>query len=829
MDAGGAPGVDPFLRRIAPGSPRVNLLRCALSCKWRINEIFAMTIRQRIALLIVLVFAALAGVGGFAVMQARQSATQVRSVTEGVVPSALQSMALMTQLKDVQIATLNMVAAADGAAVEQTRKDLTARKSVLQDALAEQLKGADSPAQVGLIKQAQESLQNYFASIDDTARFKLAGNKELAEASLGGTVDQYLREQGEVMQTLQVEKNRSKDAAIAALNAGMARTQSTLSVVTIAAVVVLCFIGLMLYRQIVRPVAEMQIKMTEIATSQDFTLRVPVTRDDEIGKAMVAFNTMVEKIQESTELVRQKTADIHSMMHAIPQGVMTLEAGGRIHPEYSAYLASILETDRIAGQPVMEILFGNVTLGSDALAQVDTAIGACIGEDEMNFEFNAHLLPREIEKTMAGGNVKVLDLNWSPMSDAAGTITRLLLCVRDVTELRELARAADAQKRELAIIGEILGVTHEKFQEFCQAALAFIDENAGLIARAATATVPERAEAVVLLFRNMHTIKGNARTHGLVQLTDAIHHIEETYDHLRSGVEAWDTERLARELQQGRAVVQEYARINAVKLGRQGPGRRGSVDKFVMVPKDHLSHLLATLQSANANVAGSLENAVDETIRALHRLGTEHLAQTLAGVLESLPSLARELGKSAPICTIEDHGVLVRSQIGGTLRNVFMHLYRNALDHGIETPERRIAAGKPAAGRITVDASIESGQLRLVMRDDGQGLALGSLRAKALAKGLIGPDESLDAIAVANLIFAPGFSTAEKVTQVSGRGVGMDAVRGFIEAEGGAIALELESVRGVADREHAAFRVVITLPARFAVARERDVSALVAA
>jgi HAMP domain-containing protein/HPt (histidine-containing phosphotransfer) domain-containing protein len=770
-----------------------------------------MTIRQRISLLIVLVFAALAIVGGFAVVQARQSATQVRSVTEGVVPSAMQSMALMTQLKDVQIATLNMVAASDAASVEQTRKDLAARKSDLQAALAAQLKSADSPAQVGLIKQAQESLQNYFSSIDDTARFKLAGNKDLAEASLGGTVDQYLREQGEVMQTLQVEKNRSKDAAIAALNAGMVRTQSTLSIVTVAAVIVLCFIGLMLYRQIVRPVAEMQRKMTEIANSQDFTLRVPVTRDDEIGRSMTAFNAMVEKIQESTELVRQKTADIHSMMHAIPQGVMTLEVGGRIHPEYSAHLSAILETDQIAGRPVMEVVFDGVTLGSDELSQVDTAIGACIGEDEMNFEFNAHLLPAEIEKTLPSGKTKVLDLNWSPMSDAAGTMTRLLLCVRDVTELRELARAADAQKRELAIIGEILGVTHEKFHEFCEAALAFFDENARMIARASAATEPERVEALALLFRNMHTIKGNARTHGLVQLTNVIHHIEETYDHLRHGVEAWDTERLTRELEQGRAVLQEYAQINEVKLGRQGPGRRGAVDKFVMVPRDHLSRLLATLQSADANVAGSLEHAVNETIHALHRVGTERLAETLSGVLESLPSL-------------EDRGVLMRSQIGGTLRNVFMHLYRNALDHGIETPERRLAAGKPAEGRIELDASLDSGLLKLVMRDDGRGLALGRLRAKALANGLIDEDESLEAVDIANLIFAPGFSTADKVTQVSGRGVGMDAVRGFIEAEGGAIELELEAADAAVDCEHAAFRVVITLPGKFAVARERAAS-----
>jgi two-component system chemotaxis sensor kinase CheA len=177
-----------------------------------------MTIRQRIILLIALVFAALAVVGGFAVTQARQSATRVKMVTEGVVPSAMQSAALLTQLKDVQIATLNMVGAPDPATIEQARTALVARKAELQTSLAAQLKTADSKAQTGLIKEAQESLENYFSSIDDTAKFMLTGKKELAEVNIASNVDQYLREQGEILRTLQVEKNRSKDEAISGLN-----------------------------------------------------------------------------------------------------------------------------------------------------------------------------------------------------------------------------------------------------------------------------------------------------------------------------------------------------------------------------------------------------------------------------------------------------------------------------------------------------------------------------------------------------------------------------------------------------------------------------------
>ena len=776
-----------------------------------------MTIRQRILLLIALVFAALALVGGYAVVQARQSASKVRTVTEGVVPSAMQSMVLMAQLKDVQIATLNMVAADDANTVDEARKALTARKTELQQALAVQLASADSQAQRGLIKEAQESLQNYFDSIEQTAKFKLEGRKEFAEANMAGSVDQYLREQGEVMRTLQVERNRSKDAAISSLNGDMGRTQATLSIVTAGAVALLCGIGLILYRQIVRPVGEMQVKMSEIASSQDFTLRVPVTRMDEIGKSMLAFNAMVEKIQQSSEVIRQKTADIHAMLHAIPQGILTLHEDGRIHPEYSDFLETILEQHDLAGRPVMDVVFGQATLGADERSQIATAIAACIGEDEMNFEFNAHLLPPEIEKTFAGGRIKVLDLNWSAMTDATGTITRLLLCVRDVTELRELTRAAGAQKRELAIIGEILGVTHEKFHEFIESAGGFFDRNAALVAAAAHAAPGDRSHAVGVLFRNMHTIKGNARTHGLAHVTNAVHAIEETYDRLRGDIGLWDAERLVVELAAGRAVLDDYIRINDVKLGRRGPGRRGAVDKFVMVPRTRLQRLQRDLELARAagdDDGSALAHVVDDTLAALRGIGAEHIADVLSGVLDALPSLAAELGKGAPVTLVHDHGILVRSQVAGMLRNAFMHLYRNAVDHGIESPEQRLAAGKPAAGRIDLALHLDEQALRLVLEDDGRGLALDKLRVRAIANGLVDADESLAPEDVANLIFAPGFSTAEAVTQVSGRGVGMDAVRGFVEAEGGEIALTLKPARD--GQPSVPFAIVITLPAKFA-------------
>jgi two-component system chemotaxis sensor kinase CheA len=773
-----------------------------------------MNIRQRILLLIALSFVALLFTGGFAVFQNTSSSKEVKSVTEGVVPSSLKSVELMGQLKDVQIAALAMVSAPDKAAIAQAHEEVKKKKTNLQQALADQMTSADNDAQRGLVKQAEESLLNYFGSIDDTANFMLQGQKELAEATMAATVDQYLREQISVIETVQVEKRRSKDDAIAAVNGNLRATTGTLSVVTLFAIVGLGAMGLLLYRQVIHPIGDMESKMTEIATSQDFTHRLPVSRMDEIGKSVVAFNAMIEKIQQSNEEIRQKTADIHAMLHYIPQGILTLESGGIIHPEYSEHLKAVLETSDIAGRDVMHVVFDGSGLGVDALNQMETAISACIGEDEMNFEFNAHLLPLEIDKTMPDGRTKVLDLNWSPITDETGTTLRLLLCLRDVTDLRVLAKAADAQKKELALIGEILAVRQEKFQEFIGSAKEFIAENEALIITAA-GTEAGRREAIAVLFRNMHTIKGNARTYGLLQLTDVVHQAEERYDAIRQGKQEWNTELLQTELQQTTDVVAQYARINEVTLGRKGPGRRGSVDKFLMVPKEVVEDLIQRLNEAGAQSAEQKAIALQQARDALNQLGAEPLSRMLSGVTDSLPSLAQELGKAAPQVVMKDAGILVRTQLADTLRNVFMHLFRNSLDHGLELPVERTLLGKSEAGSITLSTQLSINTLTLRLKDDGRGLALQRIKAKAIEQGLLAPDAATSAHDIAQLIFASGFSTATEVTEVSGRGVGMDAVRGFIQAEGGDISLELASTD--ANVEFCPFETVITLPAKFAV------------
>lgn len=137
------------------------------------------------------------------------------------------------------------------------------------------------------------------------------------------------------------------------------------------------------------------------------------------------------------------------------------------------------------------------------------------------------------------------------------------------------------------------------------------------------------------------------------------------------------------------------------------------------------------------------------------------------------------------------------------------HLVRNCIDHGLERPEARAQAGKPPTGTVTLSAYTGGGSVFVEVRDDGRGLDTARIRKKALESGLITPELSLTDEQVHQLIFAPGFSTAEKVSDLSGRGVGMDVVKSSVESMGGTVTLGSEPGRGS--------RFVIRLPLTLAI------------
>ncbi|MDD5176234.1 MAG: chemotaxis protein CheA [Sterolibacterium sp.] len=169
---------------------------------------------------------------------------------------------------------------------------------------------------------------------------------------------------------------------------------------------------------------------------------------------------------------------------------------------------------------------------------------------------------------------------------------------------------------------------------------------------------------------------------------------------------------------------------------------------------------------------------------------------------------AKEIGKEIELVITGADTELDKSVVE-KIGDPLMHLVRNAMDHGLEPTAVRLAKGKPAAGRVELNAFHDSGSIVIEVVDDGAGLPKEKIRAKAIEKGIIGANDTLSDQEIANLIFEAGFSTAEKVTNLSGRGVGMDVVRRNIQALRGTV--EVQS------QENIGSRFIIRLPLTLAI------------
>jgi two-component system chemotaxis sensor kinase CheA len=247
--------------------------------------------------------------------------------------------------------------------------------------------------------------------------------------------------------------------------------------------------------------------------------------------------------------------------------------------------------------------------------------------------------------------------------------------------------------------------------------------------------------------------------------------------------------------------------VNVALQQQQKSGqRRNGGSQALKIPADRLDRLidlvgeLVIASSANHAVAlrkqdpeskesASALQALVENIRdASLRLRMVPIGDTLTRFQRAVRDIAKELDKDIEL-VISGGDTELDKTVVELIADPLLHLVRNAADHGIETPQARLAAGKPARGRLTISARHESDNVLIEVRDDGKGLDSERIRRKAVERGLIAPEQTLSEQESFRLIFEPGFSTAEAVTNLSGRGVGMDVVKKNIDALRGAIEL----------------------------------------
>ena len=450
-------------------------------------------------------------------------------------------------------------------------------------------------------------------------------------------------------------------------------------------------------------------------------------------------------------------------------------------------------------------------------------------------------------------------VEWMPASLAACRENRALPALADARPVEQKAEpvAPSSGSQGDALLEFDLGSNRELLTAFHGEAVEHLQQiEAAMLALERQLDDPEALNSI---FRSFHTIKGNAGFLGLVPMHLLAHEVESLLDLARNRrlrlhsaiiteiLRSRDalqtlTQQVGLALEKGTPpdrVVPVAHLIKAVRRWAEAPGAesapeaasasdspkaatpeqapaaKASVSQTVRVTTEKLDSLidvvgeLVIVQSQLLETDRSFGSAASPFQRDLAQLGriTKELQHTAMGLrmipikpafqkMERLArDLARDCGKKVVFTTSGEDTELDRTvveEIGDPL----VHMVRNALDHGLETPAERLAVGKPETGSVSLRAYYQGSNVILELKDDGRGIDPERILAKARRQGLVAPDAILSREETFGLIFLPGFSTAEKVTAVSGRGVGMDVVKRNIERLRGKIDVSSEIGQG---------------------------------
>lgn len=255
----------------------------------------------------------------------------------------------------------------------------------------------------------------------------------------------------------------------------------------------------------------------------------------------------------------------------------------------------------------------------------------------------------------------------------------------------------------------------------------------------------------------------------------------------------------ALEKQQRQAAAAKKAEASSIRVDTDKIDKLINLVGELVITQSMLSDIGARFTMPALPVLRERIGQLERTTRELQERVMAIRMLPIGTVFNRFPRLVRDLaaknGKQIQLLMSGEDTELDKTVIE-SIGDPLTHLVRNAADHGLEPPEERRRAGKPEQGTITMNAYHEGGNICITVGDDGRGLNRDKILAKAIKQGLIGENDKLSDDQVWQLIFRPGFSTAEKVTDVSGRGVGMDVVKRNIEALGGTVLIKTQAGEG---------------------------------
>ncbi|MBU2513584.1 Hpt domain-containing protein [bacterium] len=487
-------------------------------------------------------------------------------------------------------------------------------------------------------------------------------------------------------------------------------------------------------------------------------------------RSAIAFETAEILTMKLEQKVHDQTAAIRDLLDNTGQGIFSF---GRdfIIQKYASKATQSIFGKVITGEHAVELLFPGKS--SAIKGYLDVAF-----ESEGKLRLVKDVLPVELKKKK-----QFYDISYRWIPPGKTTPGQIMVILTDVTVKRKLEKMLekDEQRNQkiIPIAKDRYGFL--RFYNSIQDQLHHIDET--------LKTDPARF-SINDLSRIFHTIKGGTAAYGIFKVSNMAHAVESMFEekNIPGGIL---TKEIIKEVHQRIAKMEELFQEELEEIGD-------------LIPKELLqvSHTsFYTISETKVKQVEQLVKALlsdnNELNDAINNLRKQPMRNLMKKVISDAKDLAFQKGKQVEVHYSGERTEIIHAQFEGFFCNL-IHLIRNAIDHGIESPIARKMAGKPETGILNIQVNIENGFFKMVFADDGVGIDIQAVKQKALEKRIITRDqhETMADHEAINLIFGPNFSTRDELTQISGRGIGMNAVYASIKELGGSVTISSELNKG---------------------------------
>ena len=540
---------------------------------------------------------------------------------------------------------------------------------------------------------------------------------------------------------------------------------------SVTALLFCLFIVYLVSIQIAKPLQDLSMQAEKLSDG-DLNVKVEPKGKDELFRLGNSFNHMASNLKSSYEklddynknlekMVEEKTERINLILNNVSSGFLLVDEDLKIQAGFSKSCLDIFpNSDNLEGSKLASAL-GLTTKEQDHFDTCYKEIFCDILPEEVTLE--------QCPKVFSMEDL-ILELEAGVIRGKSDEIKYLLFNIRDITSL---VKAREENRKNESLLN-ILG-KKSFFVEFLETTKELLLSSHQLIA-----SNNENSEKELRM--NLHTLKGNAGMQNLYQLASLIHKVED-----KSTIEAKDIDSIEQNLkeflQQNSEILEiEYDQLQSVRLIVDG------------MQLDHLDKIL------EVNKLESLKQSLKGWRKSISQVGARQLFAPFKQIVEKT---AEKLGKEVNF-ELKGGDVLLDPEAFKEVNLVLPHLLRNNVDHGIEAPYER--EDKNPCGSVVIEISDHNNHWQMRIEDDGKGINTDALKAKAIKEGQISAErlETMPHSEAVRLIFQDGVSTAESVSEISGRGVGMAAVLKAVEDIGGSIEVESEVGKGT--------RFIITIP-----------------